>query len=139
MSATFWKISFQFMLLSVALITGDWIFDSVRIDSNISALITAGVIMILHRFVKPLLIILTIPATLFTFGFFILIVNALMLILASYIVPAFEIQGFWSAFWLAIFLSIVQLVFGADNRTQFKYHKSQNTNDDIFDDYEEIQ
>jgi putative membrane protein len=72
MSTTFWKISFQFMLLSAALIAGDWLFDSVSIQSNIYALIAAGVIMILNRFVKPLLIVLTIPATIFTFGFFFL-------------------------------------------------------------------
>jgi len=127
------------MLLSVALISGDWIFDAVRIESNFSALITAAVIMILNRFVKPLLILLTIPATLFTFGFFILVVNALILIMASYIVPAFEIQGFWSAFWLAIFLSIVQILFGTNQNVKIKYQKGKSPSEDSFDDYEEIQ
>ncbi len=127
------------MLLSVALILGDWIFDAVKIESNFSALITAAVIMILNRFVKPLLILLTIPATLFTFGFFILVVNALILIIASYIVPAFEIQGFWSAFWLAIFLSMVQILFGSNQNVKIKYQKGKSPSEDSFDDYEEIQ
>jgi putative membrane protein len=127
------------MLLSVALMAGDWIFDSVRINSSFAALITAAVIMILNRFVKPLLILLTIPATLFTFGFFILVVNALILIMASSIVPAFEIQGFWSAFWLSIFLSVVQIVFGANQNVRIQYQKDKNPPDDSFDDYEEVQ
>ena len=95
------------MLLSAALIAGDWLFDSVQISSNYAALITAGVIMLLNRFIKPLLIVLTMPATLFSFGLFLLVINALILLMASELVPAFQVNGFWAAFWLSIFLSIV--------------------------------
>lgn len=122
------------MLLSAALIAGDWLFDSVSIQSNIYALITAGVIMILNRFVKPLLIVLTIPATLFTFGFFLLFINAILLMITAYLIPAFKIDGFWSAFWLSIFLSLVQLLFGQNRTIKVKMQKEND-----FDDYEEVQ
>jgi putative membrane protein len=134
MSTTFWKISFQFMLLSAALIAGDWLFDSVSIQSNIYALIAAGVIMILNRFVKPLLIVLTIPATIFTFGFFLLFINAILLMITAYLIPEFKIGGFWSAFWLSIFLSLVQLFFGQNRPIKVKVQKEND-----FDDYEEVQ
>ena len=122
------------MLLSAALIAGDWLFDCVQISSNSAALITAGVIMLLNRFIKPLLIVLTIPATLFSFGLFLLVINALILLMASELVPAFQVNGFWAAFWLSIFLSIVQIFFGQNNSVQLKVKK-----DDGFDDYEEVQ
>ena len=82
------------MLLSLALIVGDWMMDGVRIVSNVDALLAALTIMVLNRFVKPLLIVLTIPATIFTFGLFLLVVNALILLLASEIVEEFQIKGF---------------------------------------------
>jgi putative membrane protein len=90
--------------------------------------------MLLNRFIKPLLIVLTIPATLFSFGLFLLVINALILLMASELVPAFQVNGFWAAFWLSIFLSIVQIFFGQNNSVQLKVKK-----DDGFDDYEEVQ
>ena len=106
MSVNFWKLSFQFMLLSVTLLVGDAWMDGIQFESKFYALITALVLMLLNRFVKPLLLVLTIPATIFTFGFFILIINALILMLASEIVPEFGIKSFWSAFWLSMLITI---------------------------------
>jgi putative membrane protein len=134
MSVNFWKLSFQFMLLSVTLLVGDAWMDGIQFESKFYALITALVLMLLNRFVKPLLLILTIPATIFTFGFFILIINALILMLASEIVPEFGIKSFWSAFWLSILISIVQVLFGQNNSVQVKVKK----NDDEFDEWTEV-
>ena len=120
MSENFWKISFQFMLLSLALIVGDWIMDGVRIVSNFDALLAALTIMVLNRFVKPLLIVLTIPATIFTFGLFILAINAMILLLASEIIEEFQIKGFWTAVGLSLFLSGVQVIFGQSNNVKFQ-------------------
>ncbi|MEN9394964.1 MAG: hypothetical protein RL362_1185 [Bacteroidota bacterium] len=134
MSVNFWKLSFQFMLLSVTLLVGDAWMDGIQFESKFYALITALVLMLLNRFVKPLLLVLTIPATIFTFGFFILIINALILMLASEIVPEFGIKSFWSAFWLSILISIVQVLFGQNNSVQVKVKK----NDDEFDEWTEV-
>jgi putative membrane protein len=133
MSENFWKISFQFMLLSLALIVGDWMMDGVKIVSNVDALLAALTIMILNRFVKPLLIVLTIPATIFTFGLFLLVVNALILLLASEIVEEFQIKGFWSAVGLSVFISLVQLIFGQSNNVKIqvnKVHPDDESNDE---------
>ena len=108
------------MLLSLALIVGDWIMDGVRILSNFDALLAALTIMVLNRFVKPLLIILTIPATIFTFGLFILAINAMILLLASEIIEEFQIKGFWTAVGLSLFLSVVQVIFGQSNNVKFQ-------------------
>jgi putative membrane protein len=134
MSVNFWKLSFQFMLLSVTLLVGDAWMDGIQFESKFYALITALVLMLLNRFVKPLLLVLTIPATIFTFGFFILIINALILMLASEIVPEFGIKSFWSAFWLSILISIVQVLFGQSNAVQVKVKK----NEDEFDEWTDV-
>jgi putative membrane protein len=126
MSENFWKISFQFMLLSLALIVGDWMMDGVRIVSNFDALLAALTIMILNRFVKPLLIILTIPATIFTFGLFILVINALILLLASEIIEEFQIKSFWTAVGLSLFLSLVQIIFGQSNNVKFQVKRGSS-------------
>jgi putative membrane protein len=123
MSENFWKISFQFMLLSLALIVGDWMMDGVRIVSNFDALLAALTIMVLNRFVKPLLIILTIPATIFTFGLFILVINALILLLASEIIEEFQIKNFWTAVGLSLFLSLVQIIFGQSKNVKFQVNR----------------
>ncbi len=134
MSVNFWKLSFQFMLLSVTLLVGDAWMDGIQFESKFYALITTLVLMLLNRFVKPLLLVLTIPATIFTFGFFILIINALILMLASEIVPEFGIKSFWSAFWLSILISIVQVLFGQSNAVQVKVKK----NEDEFDEWTDV-
>lgn len=121
------------MLLSLALIVGDWMMDGVKIVSNVDALLAALTIMILNRFVKPLLIVLTIPATIFTFGLFLLVVNALILLLASEIVEEFQIKGFWSAVGLSVFISLVQLIFGQSNNVKIqvnKVHPDDESNDE---------
>jgi putative membrane protein len=122
------------MLLSVTLLVGDAWMDGIQFESKFFTLITALVLMLLNRFVKPLLLLLTIPATIFTFGFFILIINALILMLASEIVPEFGIRSFWSAFWLSIFISIVQVLFGQSNAVKVKVKK----NDDEFDEWTDV-
>lgn len=122
------------MLLSLALIVGDWMMDGVRILSNFDALLAALTIMVLNRFVKPLLIVLTIPATLFTFGLFILVINAMILLLASEIIEEFQIKNFWAAVGLSLFLSAVQVIFGQSNNVKFqvKRGRSEELDEDEF-------
>ncbi len=118
------------MLLSLALIVGDWIMDGVRIVSSFDALLAALTIMVLNRFVKPLLIILTIPATIFTFGLFILAINAMILLLASEIIEEFQIKGFWTAVGLSLFLSVVQVIFGQSNNVKFQVKRGRLDDND---------
>jgi putative membrane protein len=60
-----------------------------------------------------LLLILTFPLTLLTLGLFILVINALMLQLVSYLVKGFTVSGFWTAFWASLFISVMSLALGA--------------------------
>ena len=55
----------------------------------------------------------TLPLTLVTFGLFLLVINALMLMLVARLVSGFHVSGFWTAFWASIFMSLLSLVLGA--------------------------
>ena len=75
------------------------------------ALILAVVLAALNLLVRPLIFILTLPLNILTLGLFSFVINALLVLLASEIVPGFSIVGFWSAFFFAIVLALVNWVF----------------------------
>jgi putative membrane protein len=112
--AQFLRISFQIMVSSLALLIGDYLMDGVHFDKTWVAIVTALVIALLNAFLKPMLVLLTIPATLLTFGLFLLVINAVILLIAREIVPGFHIDGFWTAVLLAILLSLMNGLFGGN-------------------------
>ena len=90
------------------------IFSGVVIDSLLAAIVAAAVLGIISVTVKPLLQIISLPITFLTLGLFYLVVNGIMLLLVSAIVPGFSIGGFWTAFFAAIVLSLLNSVFAGD-------------------------
>jgi len=91
------------------------IFSGVVIDSLFAAVVAAAVLGIISVTVKPLLQIISLPITVLTLGLFYFVVNGLMLLLVSAIVPGFSIGGFWTAFFSAIVLSLLNSVFAASD------------------------
>ena len=99
--------------------------------TGIGCLLGASLLLgIINAFVRPILLFLSIPLILVTLGFFILIINALMLKFVSEIVPCFKVHGFWSAIFGAIIISIVSWLLsaffrGSDGRVHVLTHHSQ--------------
>jgi len=122
----FWKASFQIMLTSLALLVGDYMMQRVSIDSNLTLIVAAVVIALLNRFVKPLLVLLTIPATLFTFGLFLLVINAAVLLMASELVEGFKIESFWSALGLSLIISLINALLGGDGKVKLQRMRMDN-------------
>lgn len=104
----------QLISTSVTLLVADYIMDSIRFEQPWVAIVTAIVLALLNAFLKPLLVLLTIPATIFTLGLFLLIINAAILMIADQIVDGFFIDGFWAAILLAIFISLVNGLLGGN-------------------------
>lgn len=75
-----------------------------------TAIVVAIVISILNTFLKPLLILLTIPATVFSLGLFLIVLNSIIIEFAAYIVPNFEIKSFSWAIAFSLILSIVSFL-----------------------------
>jgi len=79
----------------------------IRVDGFLAALIAAVVLGIVNTIIRPILVILTFPLTLLTFGLFLLVINALMLWLVSALLSGFSVNGFWGALFGSILISIV--------------------------------
>ena len=88
-----------------------YILSGVHIQSFVSALILAVVLGLLNILVKPILIILTLPITIFTFGLFLFVINALIILLAAKFVNGFRVDGFWWALLFSLLLSILTSFF----------------------------
>ena len=80
----------------------------VKVDGYLGAIIVAFVLAILNLFVKPILIIFTLPVTILTLGLFLLVINALIILLADKLIDGFGVNGFWTALIFSILLSILQ-------------------------------
>jgi putative membrane protein len=101
------------------------IFKGLKFTDVPSLVIAALLLGLANAIVKPLLIVLTLPLTLLTFGFFLLVINALMILLVARLVKGFQVSGFWTAFFASIFVSLLSIVAGAlvgqgDPRTEIQ-------------------
>lgn len=82
----------------------------VSADSWESIIVAALILGLLNAFLRPFIIMLTLPITILSFGFFTLIINGLMFYLAATFVKGFTVIGFWNAFWAAILFSIISFL-----------------------------
>jgi putative membrane protein len=94
----------------LSLMTVAYLFPGIRLDGPSAAILAPIVIGLVNATIGFFLKILTLPLTVLTLGLFWLVINALMLQLAAYLVPGFYVAGFWSAFFGAIVLSIVSMI-----------------------------
>lgn len=87
-----------------------YILRGIKIDSFWTAIILAVVLAILNAILKPILIILTFPITIITFGLFLFVINASIILLADKFIEGFTVDGFWWALLFSLLLSIVSSV-----------------------------
>jgi len=99
----------QLIISTLAVLIAAYLLPGVEIVDNdfFTALTVAAVLAFLNAVVKPIMVILTIPITFITLGFFLLVINALMILLASKLVNGFIVHGFWWALLFSLILSIV--------------------------------
>jgi len=98
----------QILILTFAVLLTSYLLPGITVKSFWTALLVAIVLALLNAFVKPVMVLLTIPFTLWTFGLFLFVINALIILLAGALVKGFEVKGFWWALIFSIILSIVQ-------------------------------
>jgi putative membrane protein len=83
---------------------------SVSVTNFSTALIVAIVLGLLNIFIKPILVLLTLPATILTLGLFLFVINALIIVICSRLVDGFRVNSFWTALIFSIILSVCQSV-----------------------------
>lgn len=98
---------------SVSLWVASHVFNGIRFASSSSLIVSALLLGFANAVIRPILIILTLPLTVLTLGLFLLVINAIMLLLVSALVRGFSISGFWTAFFAGILISILSLALGA--------------------------
>ena len=101
----------RFLLSGLAVLLTSYLLPGVRVEHYGYALLVAAVLSIVNVVVKPILIIFTIPITVITLGLFLLVINALMILLVSWLVPAFQVDGFWWALAFSLILSVFNTMF----------------------------
>ena len=104
------KLIIKLLLNAVAVVILSKVLSGVHVDNYTTAIIVAIVLSILNLLVKPILVILTLPITIVTLGLFLLIINALIIQLASNLIDGFRVDGILIAILFSILLSILQSI-----------------------------
>lgn len=100
-------------ITAVSLWAASYIFQGIKFADTLSLILSALLLGFANAVVKPLLIVLTLPLTFLTFGLFLLVINALMILLVAWLVRGFTVSSFWTAFFAAIFIAVLSFVIGA--------------------------
>jgi len=101
----------RWLVITVAILVAATILrKGIHVDSLTTAIIAAAILGIINAFLRPVLLILTLPLTILTLGVFTFVLNAFMLLLVAYFVPGLEIDGFFWAFLGALIISIVSWI-----------------------------
>ncbi|MCL2683520.1 MAG: phage holin family protein [Bacteroidales bacterium] len=130
---------FKIAINTISVFIVAWMFSSrIHLENIFAAILVAVVLVLLNTFLRPLLIVLTIPLTAITMGLFLLVINAGMVLLAERIVPGFEITSaspFWTAFWFGILVPVVGFFLGLPEKIrqqQIIFKRMTNFEDPFF-------
>ena len=104
------RILVIWVIQTVALLIMAWLMDSVSVNNVGTAIIAAAVIGLLNALLWPILSYILVPFAIITLGLASLLLNGALVWLAAYIVPGFDLVNFWSAFWLALGLALINLI-----------------------------
>jgi putative membrane protein len=100
------EILISWILSTLVILVVSYLLPGVLLTGFVSALIASLVLGVVNAFIKPFLVLLTLPINILTLGLFTLVINALLVMLVSYLVPGFKVDGFWWALIFSIMLSI---------------------------------
>jgi len=100
-------------ITSLSLWAATYLFDGLQFDDSGALIISALVLGLANAVVRPLLIVFTLPLTILSLGFFLLVINALVLMLVAQLVNGFVLSGFWTAFFASIFIAILNAMIGS--------------------------
>lgn len=103
----------HWVITALSLWVASHIFRGIKFADTASLIVSALLLGFANAVVKPLLIVLTLPLTFLTFGLFLLVINALMILLVSSLVRGFAVSSFWTAFFASMFITVLSFVLGS--------------------------
>ena len=101
------EIVIRALINGLAVWIASYVLPGVNVDGFFTAIVVAVILGIVNAFLKPILVLLTIPITVLSLGLFIFVINALLILLVARIVPGFTVENFWWALAFSLVLSIV--------------------------------
>ena len=100
----------RWLILTVAILITSYLVEGIIVSGFFTAIFAAAVLGILNAFLRPIALILTLPINILSLGLFTFVINAIMLKMASSIIPGFSVNGFWAAVLGAFLVSIISWV-----------------------------
>ncbi len=97
----------RWLMLTVAIIVASYLISGIRVDGFVAAFFAAAILGTLNIFLRPVLLILTLPINILSFGLFTFVINAMMLKMASGVISGFHVDGFWPAVFGSLVISLV--------------------------------
>jgi len=97
----------RWLTLTLAVIVTAYLLDGIRISGFFSAVLAAAALATLNTFLRPVILVLTLPINVLTLGLFTFVINAVLLKMASAVIPGFDVIGFWPAVWGSLLISVV--------------------------------
>ncbi len=107
------KLLLRWLLAACALLLVAYVYEGVQVRSFPSALIAAAVIGLFNMLLRPVLVVLTLPVTIVTFGLFLFVINAMLFWAAASVLDGFYVAGFWAALLGSVIYSVIMLVVDA--------------------------
>jgi putative membrane protein len=133
-------ILIKWIIMTAAILIAAYIIDGIRISGFLPAFFAAAALGVLNAVFRPILLILTLPINILTLGLFTFLINALMLKMASGIIPGFDVIGFWPAVFGSLLISLVSWALntiirdaGSGNRRPPRVFRSGHRRSDVID------
>ena len=137
-----WGFLTRVVVMSLAAVLAGYLLPGIRFESLMTVVMTAVVIALLNNFIRPILIVVALPVLLLSMGLFMLVINALIVLLADRLIPNFHVDGFGSAFWFSLLMTFFNFLLELPNKAlrHRNSYQSPHENDDTgFTPYEEVE
>lgn len=120
---------FRWLVSAGGVLLISWIFDGIHVDGVGWAFVAALFLGVFNALIRPVLLVLTLPITVLTLGFFALVINGLMLWLTGKLLAGFHVDGFWTALGGSLVMSLLSMAAGSagpggGGRVHFYHHRS---------------
>ncbi|MEI6148512.1 MAG: phage holin family protein [bacterium] len=117
-SGRLWGLGMRWLVMTLAVWVSANVVSGVRYDDVQSLLAAALVLGLLNSLVKPLLVLISMPFVILTFGLFLLLINAWLLMLSAKLVKGFHVEGFWSAMGASLIISLLSMLIGKPGQSR---------------------
>ncbi len=103
------KIILKWVIFALMIMLVGWLTPGLAVANFLTAMLAAVVIALINAFIKPVIMMLTLPINFLTLGLFTLVINALLFMFAAYLVPGIEVSGFLSALLASVLISLFSI------------------------------